>query len=117
MKRTVRFALLVLPLLASSFGLGKSWAGKELEQDRATARVAIAGIDYEAVGTLAPAPGQNFPKNWGRVVGQTLGNDKGFFLFEAEDGTLRQVMVTFSQEVWKEPARIVRIHVLAIGRK
>lgn len=117
MARTARLAVFVLASTIGSFTFGTIWAHRAPEQERAKEKVTIAGIDYEARGNLTPAAGQNFPKSWGRLIGYAAGADKGLFLFEAEDGVLRQVTVTFSHWVWKEPARIEGIHVLAIGRR
>ena len=107
-----RRTLMIFPMAFTClvFGLGFATAERGQEDKRE-----ILMTNYRVTGTIKPLPGQTFPRKWGRLVNLVFdpSDNKSYFIFEAEDGTVRAVRTKLD---WKDHV-IENIDVMTIGRK
>lgn len=102
-------SLCVIGFVCTAFGLGFAPA-EQGQQDKRQ----VMMTDYKITGTIDPVSGQTFPKSWGRLVNVfDVNTGKQYFVFEAEDGTIRDVRTTLD---WKKHS-IESAEVITIGRK
>jgi hypothetical protein len=101
--------LCIVASICMAFGLGFA-AAQQTEEDKRQ----ILMTDYKVTGTIDAVPGQTFPRSWGRLVNVfDVNTGKQYFVFEAEDGTIRNVRTVLD---WKKHV-IESADVITIGRK
>ena len=109
MKKKRSLTVLTVAIVLTIFGLGLAATQRDNQKNKGQTTTG-----YQITGTLEPIPGYSVPKSWGRLVTYFIhpGKDVKFWVFEAEDGTIRMVRVDLD---W-DKHRIEDADVITIGR-
>ncbi len=83
------------------------------QRDHKSDKRGVLGTNYKITGIIEPEAGQSFPRSWGRlVVVHAIGMNRSeqFFVFEAENGTIRIVKTDLDWgNNWIDDAEVITI--------